>query len=137
VAHLPRHVIEIGREALPLGRDGGACGVAVAFVEPGDLQRGLVHDARRIHWCEHRVVHTKSLHQGKIDDLSSRPDGVRREVEVIAEGAAERFVRAVAPVERHAQDVGSARGERSCRFAEAARPHVGHQVRAGGQAEGA
>ena len=56
---------------------------------------------------------------------------LRRDAEMVAERAGEGFVRAVVGIQREAENVGRAGGERARRFAQPARAHIAHHRKAG------
>jgi hypothetical protein len=119
-----------------LSRDAVVGLECVPFSEPGDEQHATVFEARRFQFDDERFVHSDRLHQGYVVEMALHAHGLRRQVELIAERAGEGFVRGIAGIERHGQDIGGAGGETSCGLGQAPAAHVAHHRPTGRLAEG-
>src|SRR5262249_28306587 len=123
VAHLAFEGANIRREALPLRWDGGIAALLVARANAGDQQRAGLFEA----WRRERDVglcgHSDWLLQFDGLDRTRGAKALRREAELIAEGAGERFMRAVTVCERDGENVWRAfcQSERGLRQAPSSR----------------
>ena len=135
VADLARYVIGLGVEALPQARDAGGAVVAVAVAQAGDQQglRGL--EARRRERVDGGLGHQDGLDRREVAQAAAGAHGCGCRAELVAEGAGEGFVRAVAGVERHRENVGRAAGQRACRLGQAPAADVAHDRGSRGVAE--
>jgi hypothetical protein len=81
------------------------------------------------------LVHLDRLHEFECVETALGANRFGRQAELVAKRAGECFVRPIARIERHGQDIGGAGRERFRRFAQAAPAHIAHHRMLGCRAE--
>ena len=116
---------EIRHEAIPLRRNAGVG--AIPLSKPEDQQRVFAR-----HTCGSDrgggvVVDSDWTHELDSFHVAPRAELLGRHAKLLPECTRERFVRSITAVERHAEDVGCAAGQRTSRLAEPTAPYVRRQ----------
>ena len=116
-------VPEMGQEAIPLRRNAGV-GPVITLAEAEDQQVVPANDPWPI---DRTLMCCQSFGLAPEDEVRRHtgvPARIGGQVELLAEGAGERFVRSVAGIERDGQDVRGGVREPLGRFAQTPRAHV-------------
>lgn len=125
-ADLAGDVADVMAEPLPERRDAGMVFNGEAAAESCDEHGEAEFKAGGLDGGDECLAHDDWLREVEMVEVALLADGLRGEAELLAEGAGERLVRAVAGVERDRENVGRAVGEHARSFGKAALAHVTH-----------
>jgi hypothetical protein len=127
VSHLVGDAAEMRQEAIPLRGHLGRRLHGVVPAEAEDEQAVAPDEARRGDRNACGSSHGERLLSLKAIDTAALAQLFGRQAEVLAKGPRERFVRAVAGIERHRKNVGCAAGQLRRRLAQPAGAGVGRE----------
>jgi hypothetical protein len=106
IAFLSRDMAEMGIELLSERRDGGVAAIGVGFLQAGKQHRRKGFEAGRFEVVEVGGVHSDWLQQDKVTGVPLPTRSIRRHAELVAEGAGESLVRAIARTKRNLENGG-------------------------------
>ena len=92
----------------------------------GATPAGRVTAHQRLQFDDRGFIHSDRLHKREVVEAALCAHGFRRQAELVAECTSERFVRTVAGIERHGQDVGGTDSKTPRRLGQTPTAHIPH-----------